>query len=167
MLSTTQLLVEHIISGLLAMIWIGIGLIILLDTGAEDLIAPLLDNWSVTTLFIGAIAYPTGLVVDEIADRLLGMWNRKIKRKANIAEDKSTLQYLSEIKNENTLRYFTYNRFKIRIVRSAFLNFLLIALMIAISGYYLVAVVFVVGSGLSLWLWGSVSRKMYRMMVGM
>jgi len=58
------------------MIWIGLGLLMISNSDVQDIISPLLDNWTVAVLLLGAIAYPSGLIIDEIADLLLSGWNK-------------------------------------------------------------------------------------------
>ncbi len=79
MLSTTELFVEHIISGILSLIWIGA--IVFCFTGVDTSFMPLIkDLWGLLAVVATAIAYPVGIFVDTAADKILENWNGKIKK---------------------------------------------------------------------------------------
>ncbi|MDX1586283.1 MAG: hypothetical protein R3222_06045 [Balneolaceae bacterium] len=132
MLSTTELFVEHIISGILSLVWIGA--IALSITGFDLSIIPYLQSfWGLLAVLMTAIAYPIGIFVDTAADMLLEKKNLNIKTvKASVPKDVSLIQLLHELKDENITSYFIYNRFKTRVTRSSALNFVLIGLAVPV-----------------------------------
>ncbi|MFT6807454.1 MAG: hypothetical protein ACJA01_000674 [Saprospiraceae bacterium] len=126
MLSTTELFVEHIISGILSLIWVGA--IAFSVTGIDPSLMPFIkDFWGLFALVTTAIAYPIGIFVDTIADKILERWNGRIKVK-NEVQNESIILLLHKLKDDNLTAYFTYNRFKTRVSRSSALNFLLIGI---------------------------------------
>ncbi len=126
MLSTTELFVEHIISGILSLIWVGA--IVFSVTGIDPSLMPFIkDFWGLFAVVTTAIAYPIGIFVDTIADKILDGWNERIKKEKEV-ETVSLILLLHRLKDDNLTGYFTYNRFKTRVSRSSALNFLLIGL---------------------------------------
>ncbi len=127
MLSTTELFVEHIISGILSLVWIIA--IMLCFTGIDTSILPVIhDFWGLFAVVTTAIAYPVGIFVDTFADKLLAGWNQKIKRQYDPKNEINLLTLIRNMKDTNITNYFTYNRFKTRIARSSFINFAMIGI---------------------------------------
>jgi len=127
MLSTTELFVEHIISGILSVVWLMSFVFCL--TGVDPGFFPALQEyWPFFALVITAIAYPIGIIVDTVADILLARQNGKIRAKYNLPESFTILEMINKWKDDNLKSYFTYNRFKTRVARSSMINFLMIAI---------------------------------------
>ena len=130
MLSTTELLVEHIISGILSLLWILV--LVFTFTGLDLSIFPVIKVfWALFAIVITAIAYPIGIFIDALADKMLDSWNNKIKAKNNLPDHFSMIMLINKMNDDNVRSYFTYNRFKLRVARSSFVNFS----MIAVSGF--------------------------------
>ncbi len=137
MLSTTELFVEHIISGILSLVWIIA--FMLCFTGVDPLMfATIRDYWPVWLLVSTAVAYPIGIFVDTVADLMLEGLDRHTKLKHQLPADFSFLMKITNDTPENIVSYFTYNRFKTRVARSSFVNFALIgfgwALLLRLQG---------------------------------
>jgi len=131
MLSTTELFVEHIISGILSLVWIVA--IMLCFTGIDMTVLPVIkDFWGLLAVVTTAIAYPVGIFVDTFADKLLERWNNKIKLYHGLNKDFSLLTHINKDTDANTTNYFIYNRFKTRVARSSFINFAMIAISVAL-----------------------------------
>lgn len=131
MLSTTELFVEHIISGILSLVWIVAAM--LCFTGVDPAMwAGLKDYWAVVLLIGTAVAYPVGILVDTTADLMLEGLDKHTKRKHKLPDDFSLLLRITDGTPTNIINYFTYNRFKTRVARSSFLNFGLIGFIVAI-----------------------------------
>ncbi|MBC8554680.1 MAG: hypothetical protein H8D23_34140 [Candidatus Brocadiales bacterium] len=130
-MSTTVLFIEHLITGFQASIWIV--LFILTIFGYEWINLFDLEKYAtvITLLFISFV-YPLGVFIDNIADDLLKPWNRMIRSKYIQDENQSARSLLAMTKDEVMAEYLGYVRTRIRISRSAFVNFLLISIMICI-----------------------------------
>jgi hypothetical protein len=127
MLSTTELFVEHIISGILSVVWMMFFVFCLTGLDPSFLII-IRDNWPFFLLVTTAVAYPIGIMVDTVADLVLARQNAKIRANQNLPESFSILAMIYQWKDENIKNYFTYNRFKTRVARSSMINFLMIAI---------------------------------------
>jgi len=177
MLSTTELFVEHIISGILSLLWIL--LIIFCFTSIDPTLLPIIkDLWGLFAVVTTAIAYPVGIFVDTIADKVLENWNKKIKARHGLPADFSLLVFLHENKDDNNLlSYFTYNRFKTRVARSSFINFTMIgiagAAFVLFQGTTLgimqsgkiagiLFITFIVFAGTALYLWKEIAETVYQ-----
>lgn len=131
MLSTTELFVEHIISGILSLVWIIAAM--LCFTGVDPMLwAGLKDYWAVVLLIGTAVAYPVGILVDTTADLMLEGLDKQTKRKHRLPDDFSLLLRINQETPANVVNYFIYNRFKTRVARSSFVNFALIGFIVAI-----------------------------------
>lgn len=129
-MTTTALLIEHLISGVQATVW----LILLSLTvfgyrwfnidslkGTEAYFIPLLL----------AIAYPLGVFVDNLADDLFKRTERKLTRKVLESEGLkgirlTMMQVMGNADRDFAREYFAYVRSRVRLSRSTALNFLLI-----------------------------------------
>jgi len=162
-MSTTSIIIEHLISGLQAAIWII--LIIFTFIGYDWIDIAKVKELSTLITFIGfAFVYPLGIFVDDLSDKVFHKWMKKIRKKRfikeGIKEDKfeATAFYLLRESGDDFLRnYFNYIRMRIRISRSASINFLFctvtaIAFTLAQFSlrFVLVVIELVVGGGLTL-----------------
>jgi hypothetical protein len=182
MLSTTELFVEHIISGILSLLWIL--LVIFCITGIDPTLLPVIKElWGLFAVVTTAIAYPIGIFVDTIADKLLEKWNQKIKASHGLPADFSLLIFLHENKDDNNLlSYFTYNRFKTRVARSSFINFMMIGIVgaafVLVQGSTfgfmqtgklgaIVFITFILLAGTALYLWKEIAETVYQRAAGL
>jgi hypothetical protein len=131
MLSTTELLVEHIISGILSLIWIFAIVLCFIDID-WTVVEIVKDYWAISAILVTSISYPIGIGVDTVADRVLSAWDQRIKSKYYTDPSISVMGLIKKIKDNYTTNYFTYNRFKIRVARSSSLNFLMIGIFVPI-----------------------------------
>lgn len=129
MLSTTELLVEHIISGILSLVWI-LGFIFCIVGLDLNIFHFIKEYWVIFAIVVTAIAYPIGIIIDTFADKRLDKTNDRIKSKYNLDEHFSMIKLIHKMNDENVRSYFTYNRFKTRVARSSMVNFGMIGLSI-------------------------------------
>lgn len=127
MLSTTELFVEHIISGILSLIWI-LAVCFSMYEIEWSQISIIKEYWIILGLITTALSYPIGIFVDTLIDKILSNWDDNIKAEHFKHPNISVLQLIYTMKDANTTNYFTYNRFKSRIARSSFFNFALIGI---------------------------------------
>ena len=125
MISSTELLVEHIISGILAVIWI-LGLAFIIIEIDINFLKSLENHKALLAFIFIPIAYPLGIFIDTLADQLLQKKGKNIKKTIGLSMSKTEL--IHRLKDENIRDYFTYTRFKTRVIRSSMLNFLMIAI---------------------------------------
>lgn len=121
MLSTTSLLVEHFISGVMACIWIVLLLLCIYPISYE-LFESVSSHKYLILVVLSVLSYPVGMMIDNAADNLLGPIRNSYKQKEDYM---SVTQVIYLLKSDNVEQWFTYNRFKIRIMRSCFLNSIL------------------------------------------
>lgn len=127
MISTSQLFVEHTISGILASLWI-LSILFCINGINLELIKSLNDYWALIAILGTAISYPLGMFVDTIADKLLDIKKDSLQSNMKNDDSLSVIGLLRKVKDDNVTSYFTYNRFKERVCRSSMLNFVLIGL---------------------------------------
>ena len=129
MLSTSELLVEHIISGILSLVWI-IAIVLCVVGIDPKMIEVTQRYWGLLAVVTTAIAYPIGIFVDTVADKILHRRDNRIKEKYGLTPDQNLMNFFQKTttNTSNTIHYFTYNRSKTRVARSSFLNFALIAI---------------------------------------
>jgi hypothetical protein len=138
-MSTTALLVEHLIAGVQALAWfVPLCLALCGGLGRLDL-ASLKDFATPLAVAALAVAYPLGLVADESADRLLRRSSERIRRRVfkpaglnSESRANSVMDLLAGDANEFQVKYFTSGRMKIRILRSTALNAAAVASMAAV-----------------------------------
>lgn len=128
-MSTTAVIVEHLISGLQAAIWLVLSLLAIFgyDWIKVDQLKEITPQLTFLTL---AVVYPLGIFIDEVADFMLESWSKKIRRNmfqcegiCRAEEDVTAFQILQDTKDEFLRSYFGYIRMRIRISRSASFNF--------------------------------------------
>lgn len=118
MISTTSLLVEHLISGFMAVVWIGT-FVFCCYPDLLGLRLTTLENQSFVLLALAVFGYPIGMIIDNLADQLLSPLKNKYKNQEDYL---SATKLIHHIDDENILNWFKYNRFKIKIMRACFLN---------------------------------------------
>ena len=121
MLSTTSLLVEHLIAGVMACIWIAL-LLLCIYPLSPDIFPVLIAYKYLVLIVLSVLSYPIGMIIDNIADRILSIHNQRYK---NTEDYLSVTELIYHLKDDNIKDWFTYNRFKIRIMRSCWLNALI------------------------------------------
>ncbi|MBW4556914.1 MAG: hypothetical protein KME59_13385 [Trichormus sp. ATA11-4-KO1] len=79
-MSTTALVIEHLITGLQAVIWLL--LLVLTAFGWNWINLTVLKDFTTILTFVGlAVVYPIGIFVDELADFVFKPWMKRIRRK--------------------------------------------------------------------------------------
>lgn len=125
-MKTTQLIIEHLIAGIQMMIWLL--LLIFTVTGTEGFsLSEMGINDTVALSIAVAFVYPLGIIIDNMADLLLK--NREMKiRQAIPGGTQSIRRLLIMLKDASTEEQFSYIRMRIRISRSACLNFFMLSI---------------------------------------
>ncbi len=125
-MKTTQLIIEHLIAGIQMMIWLL--LLVLSVTGMEGFsLSELGINDTVALSIAVAFVYPLGIIIDNMADLLLKKQEKKI-RQSIPGGAQSMRRLLILLKDASTEEQFSYIRMRIRISRSACLNFFMLSL---------------------------------------
>ena len=128
MTSTTTLIAELLISGVMALVWVILGLLALLGVGWLD--PALIKGWEVPLGTVGlASAYTMGVLVDQAADQSLKRWSERIKKEHSPEGFPSIMHLMIAAGSPRLDSWFDYSRSRIRVCRSAALNFLLTTVM--------------------------------------
>lgn len=175
-MSTTALVIEHLITGLQAAIWLS--LLVLTAFGWNWINLTVLKDFTTILTFVGlATVYPIGIFVDELADFVFKPWMKQIRKKRFRLEgfdpddlDLTTMNLLQKTDDEFLKTYFNYIRMRIRVSRSTALNLALITITALLfttvrfsnsqSFALIIFVVIFVGillTALSAWVWCGVS----------
>lgn len=125
-MKTTQIIIEHLIAGIQMLIWLALFVFSL--TGI-DWYTP--EAWHINSTAALAISvafvYPFGIIIDNIADRLLQGREKKIR--ASIPGGQQSMRkLLLQLNDADTTESFNYIRMRIRISRSAFVNFVMMTI---------------------------------------
>lgn len=162
-MSTTSVIVEHLLAGLLALATVVLLALSFLGVAWIDL--AFVKDWSVPlgTLAL-ALAYPLGIAVDEASDAL-GEWRSRSMRGGKNGEGRTTLfEMLADADGEFLASYFAYTRGRLRMLRSAalilpclsFAGSLFVGMTVAHGRIGLITAILVAGSaGMLLCLWAA------------
>jgi len=126
-MATTAIFAEILIIGFQAIVWLALASVTILGTQCVDV--SVLKGWeSLITLFVLAIAYALGIVVDRTADSVFHPFDRKLRKKyipdSLPPVSEMRLQIMSE--SEGMAKFLDYVRSRVRIARSTALNLVLI-----------------------------------------
>jgi len=123
-MKTTQIILEHLIAGVQMMSWLLLFSLSILNIEAQSFTGEGINFafWSVIAL---SFVYPLGIILDNIADRILRKPEKKIKGSV-LGANKSMTQLLLQLNNALVTEQFDYIRIRIRITRSAFVNFFML-----------------------------------------
>lgn len=175
-MSTTALVIEHLITGLQSTIWLA--LLILTVFGWNWINLKLLEDLLPVITFIGlATVYPIGIFVDEVADFIFTPWMKRIRDKRFKQEEMdpddlevTIMNLLRKTDDEFLKTYFNYIRMRIRVSRSTSLNLVLILIsaflftltrLTHLKNYSLLMstliIVGILSIALSIWVWYKVS----------
>jgi len=125
-MSTTSVLIEHLLSGIQAMAWFT--LLTLSIFGFEWIDPEKFKGFETALSFASlAIIYPLGVFMDNLSDTILSKRVKKLKIR-HIKNEKLNIGYVLDAASGPLREYFTYIRMKIRICRVTFLNFILITI---------------------------------------
>jgi hypothetical protein len=126
-MSTTSVLIEHLISGIQAAIWLA--LTILIFQGFDWIKPEYFKDADKYFLVLGiAVVYPLGVFIDEIADRLFRPKGDAIKKRILEGMEISVGLVLERSKSDSLTQYFNYVKMRIRICRVSCFNFILITI---------------------------------------
>lgn len=175
-MSTTALVIEHLITGLQAAIWLS--LLILAAFGWNWINLSLLKDFTTIFTFVGlATVYPIGIFVDELADYAFKPWMKRIRKQRFRLEgfdpgdlDLTTMNLLQRTDDEFLKSYFNYIRMRIRVSRSTAINLALItitSLIFTVARFrhsqefaliiFIEVFVGILLTALSIWVWCEVS----------
>lgn len=128
-MSTTAVIIEHLISGLQAALWIILLMLVVFGYSWVPW-EQLKSIPAEVTITAFAVIYPIGIFFDEVADRVFHLWTDKVRQSRLQREELSpedediTAMYLLQRTNDEFLKsYFNYIRMRIRISRCAAFNF--------------------------------------------
>ena len=138
-MATTVLIVEHVLSGIQFAFVFALACILVL--GAPDQIPVLDSNWLIPVTILGlAIVYPIGVLVDEFADLVSSGREKTIRETVFANNGLPTSVHLIDllVHHDSSFldSYFGYLRMRIRIARSAGLNFLLLTIVVVIASVF-------------------------------
>lgn len=176
-MSTTNLIVEFLVIGIQVAIWISLSVLIFTGTDWLEFNKIKELGTAIIALLI-AISYPIGIFVDNLADFFLSKEDKKMRNEFISDEDKSILR-IRTLAGENSpvAELFSYQRMRIRISRSSFLNFLIITILLPIlllvrfgnyfggSNSWLIILILAVSitfTFLAYWTWKDVTKKYYQ-----
>ena len=124
-MSTTDLLIEHLITGIQTAIWII--LLSLTFSGIDETLMEFLKANETLVLFLTmALIYPLGIFVDNLSDKLLDWKDKQIRDKEfkdKVPKDLSVSKVLLYAQDDKLSDFYAYIRMRIRISRSTFVNF--------------------------------------------
>lgn len=92
------------------------------------------QNYSIFWIIGLSFVYPFGIIIDNLADKLLKRFDTAIRNKSP-GGNKSMSRLLILLKDQSVEEHFDYIRTRIRITRSSFLNALLITFALVIYIY--------------------------------
>ncbi len=125
-MATTELFIEQLVTGIQATAWITLLVLSILRVDPANLLQ--IKDQNVIVLLLGlAIAYPLGVMLDNLSDRILSPLEDRIAKRIMGNTSFTIMEMEIRTKNERLLDYFEYVRRRIRITRTAIFNFPLIA----------------------------------------
>lgn len=127
-MSTTELLIEHLITGIQSMIWIAF--LSFSISGFDSAFLAFIEEQETLIMIFGvALVYPLGIFIDNLSDFSLGWLNNRIKCKMYgeiDVKDLNVSKVLINSEDASLANFYAYIRMRIRVSRSSFINFLLI-----------------------------------------
>lgn len=186
-MNTTVLFVEHLITGLQTLAWLTLLLFCFLGTDFFS-INQIKGFESQAMLLAFAVAYPLGILVDNLADYLFYKWSDRIKcevieeeRIQETPDEINVTKLFANTKDGSLNDYLSYIRMRIRISRSSTLNFLLLTICLIIftstkrnsvnpplSDGRLIMIEFCFGialTALSLFSWRNINKRYFKKIV--
>jgi len=127
-MTTTALVIEHLIIGLQAAIWLS--LIVLTGFGWNWINLSVLKDFTTILTFVAlATVYPIGIFVDELADYIFKPWMKRIRERRFRSEgfepddlDLTAMYVLQRTDDQFLKAYFSYIRMRIRVSRFTAFN---------------------------------------------
>jgi hypothetical protein len=170
MFSTSKLLVEHLIAGLMALVWIS--LLMWSFSNKANLLGALPSNNILITAILIAFLYPIGLIIDFLAERILKPVEKGLQ--STLLKGLKPFELVSSLNNSLVTELSTYLTFKLRIYRSGVINFFLISitwllnvllkgqnLPIELSNQILLAILMVLGAFTCYLAWKKTTQSWY------
>ncbi len=125
-MSTTTIFIEHLISGALTLLAILFGVA---ATGIIQLtdVRTILELESFSAILGIAFAYPLGIFIDNVADKILESPDSKMRNKSGLKKG-ATARLMMISKGSSLANFMNYRRTRIRIARSSAVNFAFLTL---------------------------------------
>lgn len=120
-MSTTAILLEFLLSGIQAALWLVLLLSTIFGTGGIG-VDKIKSFETIVAVILLPFVYPLGVFVDNLADHILRGWARKIRFRHVTDESQSSFRLLIALRSEWLSSYFDYMRIRTRICRSSALN---------------------------------------------
>lgn len=129
-MNTTNIIVEFLVIGIQVALWLAILILIIFGINFIECI-DLKESATLVTAALVAVSYPIGIVVDNLADLFLKREDDEIRKKVNIDENSDAMTYVRISVTGDSLmgKLLEYQRMRIRLSRSTFLNFILIGIL--------------------------------------
>jgi hypothetical protein len=180
-MTTTTIFAEILIIGLQATVWFAFGSAAVVDIQKIDM--SVLKGWEgLITLFVLAIAYTLGTVIDRVADSVFNPVDRRLRKRwipsSYPQYGEMKLRIMSN--NGEMERFLAYVRSRVRIARSTALNcILIICAVILLRGtnpvsfwaltdtriLTLIVISCIAGLTLTSFTWARIARTYYRRLV--
>lgn len=129
-MNTTNLIVEFLVIGIQVALWMT--MLFLMIFGVNSFQAAKVENsGTLITAALIAVSYPIGIVIDNLADLLLKWKDYEIRRSENITDESQAIIRVRMFAEGDSLlaKQLEYQRTRIRLSRSTFINFILISLL--------------------------------------
>lgn len=138
-MATTSLIVETLIAGLQALVWVALGLILFRGTTWIDFLA--LKDWvSLILFFVVAVAYTLGIIVERSASFFMGWIEDRfevkeaksaIRKETNVSESNMRMEIMNK---DSTLSAFIEgHRHQYRMLASTTINVFIYLVLILIA----------------------------------
>jgi hypothetical protein len=131
-MSTTLLMIEYLLTGILTACAILLGLHAF-GLDLSWLTDPPIKSDLLIALVACAIVYPLGIFTDELADKLSKPWTDELRKKADLQVSQSVQSLLAGADAQFARALFEHKRSRIRIARSTAFNLLLLAVVCAFA----------------------------------
>jgi len=126
-MNTTDIFIEHLISGVQVAIWVFLLFLSVFGFDWID-IEQVKDLQLIIAVVLLPFVYPLGIIVDNVIDELLQPIHKRIRNKYMTDKSQSTAKLLTMLPNDHIAGQLDYIRRRIRISRSTFVNMIVITI---------------------------------------
>lgn len=175
-MSTTAILLEFLLSGLQAALWLVLLILTFFEIGWSSL-DKIKGFESMVAVVLLPFVYPLGVFADNLADYCLKGWAGKIRQKHINDQNFSAFRLLITTRHDWLSSYFDYMRVRTRICRSTALNCLMLSFILPAfiivrlqsflggSRWVVAFAAFAIGAGftfLATWSWYQVTNTFHQ-----
>jgi nitrate reductase NapE component len=175
-MSTTAILIEFLLSGLQATLWLCLLLATILGPDLRKL-GGIAGHETAIAVVLLPFVYPLGVFTDNAADRVLKRWAQQIRQKHKLDDQQSAMKVITLTRHDWLSNYLDYARMRTRICRSSAMNFLMLTFVLPAfvgirlqgvfaSGVWMVAIIaFFLCAGLTvlaLWSWYEITNTFHK-----